>query len=352
MDEGMSTYLELPDRITRREFLNLSSMSLLALAMPVRWLRPQVETPYGQLGRVVEPTVGIHLSPSFASSKLKNKWRDDLLTLVSAVVGDDVPEHNRIWYEVPGEGYVHSSGVQPVRDEPNEPLESVPSNGSLMEVTIPFVDVHWWPRSNSDKAYRFYYGSTHWVVGVNRDVSLKKWYRIYDDRYAYHYYAPATAFRRVPTSELIPISPEVPDNEKRIEVNLAKQWVQCYEGSDLVFTTKVSTGRKFEGEVYWTPEGEFVTYRKRPSRHMAAGNLASGYDLPGVPWVAYINEAGVSFHGTYWHNDYGVPRSHGCINMTPQAAKWLYRWTHPVVPSYEQEIWVDYGTSVDIYIQA
>ena len=97
-----------------------------------------------------------------------------------------------------------------------------------------------------------------------------------------------------------------------------------------------------------TPAGEFETFRKRPSRHMAAGNLASGYDLPGVPWVAYIDEEGVSFHGTFWHNDFGVPRSHGCINMTIDAAKWLYRWTNPVVPKHEQEVWKGHGTPVRV----
>ena len=81
---------------------------------------------------------------------------------------------------------------------------------------------------------------------------------------------------------------------------------------------------------------------------MARGNRATGYDVPGVPWVSYIDEEGVSFHGTYWHNDYGMPRSHGCINMTPDAAKWLYRWTRPVVPKNELEVWKAHGTAVNV----
>jgi lipoprotein-anchoring transpeptidase ErfK/SrfK len=47
--------------------------------------------------------------------------------------------------------------------------------------------------------------------------------------------------------------------------------------------------------------------------------------------------------------DIGAPRSHGCVNMTPAAAKWLYRWTTPVVPAEEQEVWVSYGTEVNIH---
>jgi lipoprotein-anchoring transpeptidase ErfK/SrfK len=337
--------LELPDGLSRREFFRLSGMSLLALAVPGRWARPQIEVPAGQFGRVVDPTVDVHQGPSFGSEKVKTFWRDDILELEGAVVGDRIPEHNRVWYQVKGVGYAHSSSIQPVRKELNEPLTYVPYSGVLMEVTVPYVDVYWRPRTDSERAYRFYYATTYWIDGVSRDSNLRLWYRIFDDKYTYHYYARAEAFRPIPLAELTPISHDVPAQEKRITVDLTRQWVQCFEGSQPIFTTKVSTGRKFDDGVYWTPQGEFITFRKRPSRHMAVGNLASGYDLPGVPWVAYITEDGVAFHGTYWHNDFGTPRSHGCINMTPQAAKWLYRWTQPLVPTNEQEVWVNYGTA-------
>ena len=84
---------------------------------------------------------------------------------------------------------------------------------------------------------------------------------------------------------------------------------------------------------------------------MANGDIASnGFDFPGVPWVLYITESGISFHGTYWHNDYGTPHSHGCINMTPQAAKWLYRWTMPTVPPEKLLVYGHKGTKVEIKV--
>jgi lipoprotein-anchoring transpeptidase ErfK/SrfK len=83
---------------------------------------------------------------------------------------------------------------------------------------------------------------------------------------------------------------------------------------------------------------------------MATGNLANnGFDLPGIPWVSYITERGVAFHGTYWHNDYGKPRSHGCINLTSQAAKWIFRWTLPSLLPHEQYVYDEFATQVDIY---
>ncbi len=346
----MDDVLVPPENLARREFLKLSGVALLALAVPTRWRRSALGLENELLGRVAFPTVDVFRAPSFASEKVKTLWRDDILTLEEALLGDKFPEHNRVWYAAKGLGYVHSSAIQPVRDIKNEPLSYVPYRGMLMEVTVPFVDAYWKPRKDAKLAYRFYYGTTYWVNGVSRDVKKRKWYRIYDDKWTYHYYAPAEAFRPVPLTEFTPISPQVPLEEKRIEVDLQRQWVLCYEGPDLVFSTKVSTGKYFEEEdYYWTPEGDFITFRKRPSRHMVAGNRATGYDLPGVPWVAYITENGVSFHGTYWHNDFGAPRSHGCVNMTPQAAKWLYRWTHPVVPAEEEEVWVRYGTFVRIF---
>jgi lipoprotein-anchoring transpeptidase ErfK/SrfK len=82
---------------------------------------------------------------------------------------------------------------------------------------------------------------------------------------------------------------------------------------------------------------------------MAAGNLAyNGYDLPGVPWISYITESGISLHGTYWHNNFGRPRSHGCINLSPKAAKWVYLWTLPAVPPQEQYVHEESGTIVDV----
>jgi lipoprotein-anchoring transpeptidase ErfK/SrfK len=125
--------------------------------------------------------------------------------------------------------------------------------------------------------------------------------------------------------------------------------VLAYEKENLIYAVRASTGVRLNPRKYTTPDGEFITYHKRPTRHMATGDIASnGFDLPGVPWVLYLTEKGVSFHGTYWHNDYGRPRSHGCINLTPQSAKWLFRWTMPTVPFEKEYVYGVVGTRVDI----
>ena len=67
-----------------------------------------------------------------------------------------------------------------------------------------------------------------------------------------------------------------------------------------------------------------------------ASGAPGSYTLPGVPWTSFfIFETGVAFHGTFWHNNFGIPMSHGCINMRNEDAKWLFRW---VTPTYEMPI--------------
>ena len=73
------------------------------------------------------------------------------------------------------------------------------------------------------------------------------------------------------------------------------------------------------------------------------------YVLPGVPWVSFFEpENGVAFHGTYWHQNYGMPMSHGCINMVSDEAKWLYRWTTPIATPADWEK-RGHGTQVTVF---
>jgi lipoprotein-anchoring transpeptidase ErfK/SrfK len=65
--------------------------------------------------------------------------------------------------------------------------------------------------------------------------------------------------------------------------------------------------------------------------HMTGGTTGGGYDLPGIGWTTLFSSNGVAVHSTFWHNSFGVPRSHGCVNARPDDAKWVFRWTRPEV---------------------
>jgi lipoprotein-anchoring transpeptidase ErfK/SrfK len=74
------------------------------------------------------------------------------------------------------------------------------------------------------------------------------------------------------------------------------------------------------------------------------------YSLPGVPWCSFFTGAGNAFHGAYWHNDYGQPRSHGCVNLPSASSKFIYRWTLPIVPADDDYIHMPgEGTLVQIF---
>ncbi len=75
---------------------------------------------------------------------------------------------------------------------------------------------------------------------------------------------------------------------------------------------------------------------------MYGGNRASGdyYYLPDVPYVQYFYQ-GYSFHGTYWHDNFGQPMSRGCVNMRADDARWLFEWAEPTAPADQNQTWAD-----------
>jgi lipoprotein-anchoring transpeptidase ErfK/SrfK len=81
-----------------------------------------------------------------------------------------------------------------------------------------------------------------------------------------------------------------------------------------------------------TPVGLHHITRKFISLQMAGGTTGAGYDLPGIGWTAIFATGGVAIHSTFWHNNFGDPVSHGCVNAAPEDAHWIFRWTQPAIP--------------------
>jgi lipoprotein-anchoring transpeptidase ErfK/SrfK len=355
--------------ITRREFIRLGGIGLAAaLGLTVPSTRNlsnflNLNIPHNILdninytevlppnlqGRVLNDIIDVYDVPSFKGNRVNSYWRDWVLPLTDVTIGKSEDSFNMVWYKVGDEGYVHSGVLQPVFTITNPVVTQIPEAGALTEVTVPFTDAHWDPGRDKPVAYRFYFATTYWAMEIVQDDDGNPWYGVRDDKWEYMFYVPAQHLRFIPPEELTPISADVPSNKKRIEVHIPEQVMIAYEFDQPVFMSRVASGAKFSNGNYSTPLGRHMTFYKRASRHMARGNLAAnGYDLPGVPWNSYITEDGVAFHGTYWHNNFGRPRSHGCINMTPQASKWVYLWTKPEVPPDQEGVYEKTGTTVDI----
>ncbi len=341
-------------QISRREFLKVSSaalLSLLAASKPTFAFASQMtqqETGLS-MGRVTTNVVNLYDQPSLDGKVIRTLWQDLVMPITQVTMGTGEPAHNRTWYQLNNEGYAHSGSIQPVEINLNTPVSSIPEKGLLAEITVPFTDAVWNPLFKKLFAYRLYYSTTHWILDVLKDAEGQIWYEVLEDFYQFKYYVNAAHMRVITEDEITPLSPSVPIADKRIEVWLRDQVVIAYEGDNQVQMLRCSGGMKYFNH-FLTPTGAFSTDYKRPSRHMVAGSKASAnsYDLPGVPWVSFIDENGVSFHGTYWHNDFGKPRSHGCINLPSAGAKWVYRWTMPSVPFTEQTAYSRSGTKIRI----
>ncbi|MBI4004820.1 L,D-transpeptidase [Candidatus Roizmanbacteria bacterium] len=123
---------------------------------------------------------------------------------------------------------------------------------------------------------------------------------------------------------------ETGTGEKHIYVNLATQTLSAYQGDKLVFQTLISSGKWFP-----TPIGEYTIWSKLRATRMTGGEGADYYDLPNVPYVMFFSNdkvpgsAGFSLHGAYWHNNFGHPMSHGCVNMRIIDAEKVYDWANP-----------------------
>jgi lipoprotein-anchoring transpeptidase ErfK/SrfK len=109
--------------------------------------------------------------------------------------------------------------------------------------------------------------------------------------------------------------------EKWIDVNLTSQTLVAYEGIRPVYQSLVSTGTNR----YPTVTGQFRIWLRFASQDMNGYRLGYDYFLQDVPYVQYFFED-YALHGTFWHNNFGTPMSHGCVNLPTPAAEWLFHW--------------------------
>jgi hypothetical protein len=287
------------------------------------------------LGRVEAYVLRVNPAPGAYNDVIDWVRYDQVLPIYAAVREPDPFPHNEVWYQVGPERFIHSGMVVPVDERYNQP-EAVIGEGFWGEVTVPTSWQHWEPVLRSPRYYDLAYGCIFRVVDRADDEQGRAWYKLLDDLHpASPWWVQARHVRKLAAEEFTAISPEVPPEAKQIEISIADQTLRCLEYDATVFTTRIASGAFFrdnEGNVHEfnTPYGEHTAVIKMPSRHMIGGeDIDDSYDLPGVPWCTYFTYKGAAIHGTYWHNDFGRPRSHGCVNVTNDAAKWIYRWTTP-----------------------
>jgi len=326
--------------LSRRDFLRVGMLSLGAAgALAFRSRLPiEDQAPIHGYGRITWDWLPVRDEPAFNANQVGRRERDQVIPLLERFKSPNGPAYNPHWYRLVGGGYLFSGYVQPVRIRFNPAAASVPETGRIGEISLPFTDSLRYNKSEGwTRLYRLYYSSTHWITDVTPGPDGRPWYEITDDLHRQKYYARGSHIRLVEPQELEPLSPNIAPEDKRVEVNIETQLFRAFERDEVVYQAKVATGVPETGEpvngiTTDTPFGAFRISRKMPVRHMGNGDLVadlSAYELPGVPWVSYFVSTGVAFHGAYWHDNYGRRMSHGCVNMKPEDAKWLFRWAQP-----------------------
>ncbi len=355
-------------KATRRDFIKMLGSGMGGVAVRSAWpssIPP--EFPFGEhLGRALSEGLRVHARPTPDSPTIRQLALDEVIPVFRTIVGSNPFRFNQNWVESQ-DGYVWSPEIQPVRNEPNVPVEQL-SNTSLgpgmwAEVSVPYVELiqenappraPWLVnRVESGIPPRFFYSQIVWVDQVKTESDGQVWYRL-NEKYGYGdvFWAAAEAFRPLTPEEMSPISPDVDD--KRILVDVTRQTMSCFENGTEVHFSRVSTGvfKDLAGNKVdsGTPSGKHPIWRKAISLPLSGGSAAFGWDLPAVGWISLFVGSGVAIHSTYWHDNYGVPTSRGCVNTPPEGAKWVFRWTLPQVPYDPGDVTVSMpgGTVVDV----
>ncbi len=376
-------------KISRRDFLKVAGAGLGALAFKPFNVDAYYERLYSPkrlpqfpaadiIGRLVDDTdIRSRPSPIDANgvdTSLAVLKADTLLPWTREVVGS-VPALTNQKYLQTEQGYIWSSRVQPTRNLPNAPIMEIPGGqpGFWAEITVPYVELTLegaaaspWLKDHYDYQFppRLYYGQVVWIDRIRQNNGFTE-YRWNEDAnghgYGYGAYGEFFWFdgagAKILTDEDVkPISPNIDPNEKKIVVNVTYQTLSCFEGNNEVFFCRVATGKTLDkygepSDELATPVGDMLTHWKIVSKNMTAGDTQAGYSTPAVPWNTFIHGDGIAIHGAFWHNDFGERRSHGCINVTPEDAKWIFRWTTPYITLQQSEqrmTYPEHGTIVSV----
>jgi lipoprotein-anchoring transpeptidase ErfK/SrfK len=354
--------------ISRRDFLKLAALSTGALAFrPFAKLTLPEFPQADKLGRITVGKMDVFATPDGTSQPIGALYEDNLVPWFREVVGSMPGRVNQRFVETP-DGFVWGGYVQPVWNQPNTPITSLPMTslgaGMWVEVTVPYVDLvldnpparaPWLSYQLSiNLPPRLYYSQIIWVDQISVDANGQIWYRL-NEKYGSGdlFWGPAEAFRPLSAEELSAINPDASD--KQIVVKIWEQSLSCFEGNTEVHFARISSGALYDAwgnrvDAWETPVGESPIWRKAISLPLSGGSASAGWSLPAVGWVSLFVGTGVAIHSTYWHNNYGEPSSRGCVNASPEDAKWVFCWSLPQVPYDPGDVTIEWpgGTKVSV----
>ena len=161
------------------------------------------------------------------------------------------------------------------------------------------------------------------------------WYLVGDDQWIEQ--------SNVGRVDVDPAPEGVPAGVKWIEIDIYEQTFAAYEGERMVYASLISSGRTGTA----TPPGLYSLWAKIREGKMSSPDVPDGdptyYYIEDVPWTMYFHEA-YALHTAYWHDNFGFTQSHGCVNLTPRDALWLFNWADPPISEEADYLYIHDGT--------
>lgn len=280
---------------------------------------PAITLPYGQ---IINGGAAVYSSPTDPASGIGPiSWLGSGFVFVSLDSATPSTYGVQRWYQLHEGGWVTADRVLPYS----------PSHFQGIEVSVqpqrPFAWVMADTMISNAAGAKPAAGAPH-VLRYERVSLLEKqnvdgvnWYRIGPGEWLSQY--------RVAVVPLSLRPDAIGPTDKWIEVNLFEQTLSAYEGDILVYATLVASGLP-----RWpTNPGLFRIYEKvRMDKMSGDEGQPDYYYLQDIPWIMYFDND-QALHTAYWHDGFGAPHSHGCVNLAPEDALWLYNWTGPYAGS-------------------
>ncbi len=293
-------------------------------ASPAASERPESEILPYTYGKVISEALLVYDNPGDPSP---SQWITPVGTWVS--IRDQHLVGDTLWYRIDRGGWVPATTVELAQPSTFQGIRVVPGTPVPFGFVIAnLLNVRAAPGVSDDNppiGQLERYG----IVPILEETQMASgpWYRIGDNQWVSGRYVARVAPVARPA--------QIPATDRWIAVDLKEQILMAYEGDQMVYATLVSTGLP-----KWpTVKGVFRIWVKIKAGKMSGGSLEEGdyYYLADVPWTMYF-EGGYGLHAAYWHDEFGTPQSHGCVNLSPADAYWLFHWATPDLASEQRAL--------------
>jgi hypothetical protein len=276
----------------------------------------EIRTPSLVYAQVITDNVPVYQDPDHASQGITpTRWLAGGYVWVSLPTADSISQGEQQWYHINENEYVQADYLNIFQPSQFKGLELGSSNSFAWMVFDAWTasEPGELPGDGSVLLTRY----TLVPVHEEQVIEEKTWYQV--------------GYNQWVEQEMVGlISPKprpegIGPADKWIEIDLFEQTLAAYEGDRMVYATLVSSGLPW----WQTTTGLFKIWIKvRQAKMSGRDGYPDYYFLEDVPWTMYFND-NFALHGAYWHDRFGIKHSHGCVNLAPADAQWLFEWTTP-----------------------